>query len=301
MAAVDVLLPYWGDVGYFQEAVSSVLGQTDPDWRLIIVDDAYPSTEPQRWIGELADPRVEYHRNDRNLGANANYRRALDLASAPTVVFLGADDVMLPGYLAEIALVRQRHPAVAVIQPGVEVIDGAGRVYLPLADRVKRWYAPPLEPVPGGRRERVLSGQELALSLVRADWAYFPSLAWTTATVRDLGFQPEWNVVQDLALLHDIAVHGGELVVTSEVVFRYRRHAGSDSSLKAVNGARFDEERSYFAAQAERFAALGWHRAAAAARRHLSSRLNAATLLPTALRLRDRDAAGSLARHVVAG
>lgn len=292
MAALDVLLPFWGDVGYLKAAVTSVLAQSEADWRLVVVDDGYPSEEPAAWIASLADQRIEYHRNPENLGANANYRRALEFASAPWLVVMGADDVMRPNYLQVVLNAAARHQ-VDVIQPGVEVIDAADRVYRPLADRVKGWYAPRLD---GG--EVVLSGEPMARSLLRADWAYFPSLAWRRETIQRIGFRPGLHVVQDLALLLDVAAEGGSMLVLGEIAFSYRRHTDSDSSVKAVNGVRFDEERDFFRASAARFAALGWTRAARAGRWHLSSRLNAATLLPTAVRV-GGGASGNLLRHVV--
>ncbi len=282
MAAIDVLLPYWGDVGYFTQAVVSVVEQTEADWRLVIVDDCYPSDEPREWVERLDDPRVVYVRNERNLGANANYRKALGLAEAPLTVMMGADDVMRSNYLSVVLAAAGRHPEAAVIQPGVAVIDGDGREYLPLADRVKGWYAPRLSRG-SGSRERLLGGQAMARSLLRADWAYFPSLAWRTDVMKRIGFTEGLHVVQDLALLLDIAAEGGAMLVVNDVAFNYRRHAGSDSSVKAVNGARFDEERAFFAVSAQRFAELGWGHAARAARWHLSSRLNALSLMPTAL------------------
>ena len=295
MAVIDILLPYWGDVDYFKLAVSSVRSQDVADWRLIIVDDGYPSDEPQRWVEGLADSRIEYHRNETNLGANANYRRALEMATAPLTVMMGADDVMLPTFVTTVLDAAGRHPEATVIQPGVEVIDGAGAVYLPLADRVKGWYAPRLG---SNLNERVLSGQTMARSLLRADWAYFPSLVWRTEVMQRLGFRTGLHVVQDLALLLDIAADGGSMLVLREVVFQYRRHGGSDSSVKAVNGARFDEERAFFATAAERFGHLGWDRAVRAARWHLTSRLNAATLLPTAVRV-GGGAPRALLRHIL--
>lgn len=39
---VDILFPYYGDVAMMKQAVLSVVGQTNPDWRLIVVDDGYP-------------------------------------------------------------------------------------------------------------------------------------------------------------------------------------------------------------------------------------------------------------------
>lgn len=299
MAAVDVLLPYWGDVDHFKTAVASVIAQTASDWRLIIVDDGYPSDEPERWCAALAEPRLEYHRNATNLGANANYRKALEFAAAPLIVFMGADDEMRPDYLRTVLAAASRHPDADVIQPGVEVIDAEGSVYLPLPDRVKSWYAPRLSAIGDDGPECLLAGPEMARSLLRADWAYFPSLAWKTATVRRIGFTEGLHVVQDLALLLDIAAADGSMIVLGEVAFGYRRHAGSDSSIKAVNGVRFDEERAFFRASADRFAAQGWRRAARAARWHLSSRLNAASLIPTAIKLKDPAAIGSLLRHVL--
>ena len=43
-STADILFPYYGDVAMMKQAVLSVVGQTNPDWRLIVVDDGYPTT-----------------------------------------------------------------------------------------------------------------------------------------------------------------------------------------------------------------------------------------------------------------
>lgn len=279
---IDVMLPYYGDVGYFKIAVESVLAQDSDHWRLVIVDDGFPDPEPARWSTVLAerDPRVVYHRNPQNLGANGNYRRAVELVEAPYFVMMGADDVMLPGFVSEIERVFASVPEADVVQPGVAIIDARGNEYLPLADRVKRWYSP--RPAPGSIR--VLRGQTMARSLVRADWAYFPSLAWRSDRVRAVGFRTGLDVVQDLALLLDIASLDGALVAATQVVFQYRRHSASDSSVRAFDGRRFVEERDFFRAEAVRFAEMGWASAARAARRRTASRLHCLVTALSALR-----------------
>jgi len=65
--AIDVTLPYYGDVGLMKQSVRSVLDQRYPDWRLIVVDDGYPDPEPARWFTAIDDPRVTYLRNPTNL------------------------------------------------------------------------------------------------------------------------------------------------------------------------------------------------------------------------------------------
>lgn len=287
---VDVMLPYYGDVDQMKLAAESVLSQTYPHWRLTVIDDGYPDPEPARWFGSMTDPRVTYTRNDANLGANGNYRKAVDLVTADWFVMMGADDVMGAEYLESIVTALQRSD-VDVVQPGVEVIDENGTVVLPLADRLKRMLS--LRPPAGGM---VVSGETLAASLLRANWAYFPSLAWRTATVRAIGFRQGLDVVQDLALILDITASGGKMHVFPEKVFSYRRHSQSDSSVRALDGRRFVEERRFFEGEAQRFALKGWKKAARAARAHVTSRLNAASLLPKAITKGGSPSA--LARHI---
>jgi glycosyltransferase involved in cell wall biosynthesis len=291
----DVVMPYYGDVGHLKAAVRSVLGQPGHDWRLTVLDDGYPDPEVATWFHRLDDPRVRYLRNERNLGANANYVQGLQLARAPYLVMMGADDLMLPDYLGHLRESVTLHPDAAVFQPGVRIIDGDGAPANPAADRVKRWSRP------GASDACVtLRGERMATTLLRANWTYFPSLCWRTDLVKELGFRPGLNVVQDLALLVDVALSGGTLVSTGVTTFAYRRHAQSDSAVRALSGDRFREEARFFEETARRCVERGWQSAARAARMHLTSRLHAASLLPRAARARDADAFGALLRHAVA-
>ena len=74
------------------------------------------------------------------------------------------------------------------------------------------------------------------------------------------------------------------MVVSDKIVFQYRRHLASDSSIKALNGARFVEEAQLFADLAKEFSGMGWNKAARAAKLHLTSRLHSLTLIPKALK-----------------
>ncbi|AZC15153.1 glycosyltransferase [Microbacterium sp. ABRD28] len=271
------MLPYYGDVALMKKAVESVLSQSHTDLRLVVLDDGYPDPEPARWFASLSDPRVTYLRNDVNVGANGNYRKALGLVEAEWFVMMGADDVMRPGYLSAVG--RAAREGVDIIQPRVEILDEYDRRILPLADRVKAWLSPSVPP--GGS---VAAGEPLAVSLLRGNWAYFPAVAWRTAAVRRVGFRTDLDVAQDLALLLDIVADGGRLALLPDTLFDYRRHSRSDSSVRAVDGRRFAEERRFFQQEAKRFRRMGWKRAARAARLHVTSRMNAAATLPQALK-----------------
>jgi glycosyltransferase involved in cell wall biosynthesis len=290
---IDVLLPFYGDPALLRQTVRSVLAQTSPDWRLVVVDDGYPDPSVARWFTGLDDPRVEYHRNPQNLGANRNYVRALELARTEYVVVMGADDVMLPHYLRDVEAAVARFPGVSVVETGVEVIDGEGRPVLPLADRVKQRMTPRVA------APAQLCGEPVLVSLLRGNWTYFPSLAWRREVIAGIGFRPDFDVVQDLGLLVDVLRSGGTMAYSPGVAFRYRRHTGSDSAVKTLTGERFAEEREYFRRIAGELHDAGMRRAARAARRHVTSRLHAAALVPAALGARDARAARGLIRHAV--
>lgn len=287
------MMPFYGDPAQFRGAVESVMAQTDRDWRLVVVDDVYPDTAPGEWLLGLGDDRIEYVRNEVNLGVAGNFAHCLDLVRAENFVLMGCDDLLEPDYVASMHQAIQAHPTASYFQPGVTVIDGQGRPASPLPDRVKRMSRP------RGRGTSILSGEKLASSLLRGNWTYFPSICWHTEVVRQYGFEKDFEVVLDLALQLEIIRGGGSLVVLPNRLFRYRRHAGSVSSWSAKDGSRFAEEREFFQAAQALMADAGWHHAARVARFHFSSRLNAATKLPGALRRCNSAGLRSLTRHII--
>jgi GT2 family glycosyltransferase len=287
----DVMLPYYGDVSLMQAAVRSVMAQTDPGWRLTVVDDG---REPgvAEWFAQLGDDRVRYQRNEYNLGVTKNFQKCLGLAEFEYLVMMGTDDIMLPNYLATLRSVLADHPGVGMIQPGVEVINAAGDVVHTLADEVKRrLYAPKVD----GRR--LMGGEELATSLLRGCWFYFPSICWRTDAIRKVNFRDNLDIIQDLALVIDLIQSGEQMAVDTTVCFQYRRHSVSLSAAGALAGTRFTEARNYFLDAADQMAAQGWTRAARASRRYLASRLHACTLLPAAVRAGNKEGIRNLSRH----
>jgi len=292
--AVDVLFPYYGDVALMKLAVRSVLDQHYRDFRLIVVDDGYPDESIPGWFESLNDSRVEYHRNEVNLGANENYRKSLTFVRNDLVTVMGADDVMLPNHLDWLVDRAQRFPQAQAFQPGVFVIDEHGAMSHTLVEKTKALYRPK------GSGLRLLHGEGMAVSLLRGNWLYFPSLGWRAETICGIGFRPEYDVVQDLALALDIAKRGGSLLLDDVATFCYRRHSQSDSAWRALEGTRFGEERRFFEVMATEFDAMGWTRAAHTARLHFSSRLHALTLVPKALKAGNNKGVRNLTTHVIA-
>ncbi|WP_374311208.1 glycosyltransferase family 2 protein [Microbacterium sp.] len=277
---LDIAIPFWGEPSLLYDAVRSVREQEDPDWRLVVIDDCYPDASVAAFFAELHDPRVTYVRNQVNVGITENFREAVRRAEGEYVTILGCDDLLLPDYVSIVRRTIAAVPGADVIQPGVQVIDKHGRIVRPLVDRVKQGLLAPR----GGSGIAVLTGERMATSLIRGDWLYFPSLTFRTETMRRIDFRDGLPIIQDLALLMDIAFDGGTLAFNPIRAFSYRRHAGSASQTTLLDGRRFRDERRYYALARQLAEQRGWGRTVFTARVRLMSRLHAVTELPGVLR-----------------
>jgi glycosyltransferase involved in cell wall biosynthesis len=288
---LEIFMPYYGDPALLREAVESVLAQDDPRWTLTVVDDAYPDTAPGEWVAQIPDDRVTYVRNVENLGVSGTFQRCVDLATGDWMTIMGCDDRLLPSYAGRMHAAAEAHPNAGYIQPGVHVIDDLGARARPLPDRVKDRYRPAVDGT------TVLAGEPLVTTLVRGNWTYFPSICWRTALLTEHGFRPELEVVLDLSLQLDLLVAGHTMLLDPVPSFEYRRHAASVSSWSAADGSRFMEEKALLLRTASAVDQLGWDRAARSARWHWSSRLNALTRLPAAIRTLQISNVRPLLRH----
>ena len=261
--ALDIALPFYGDVAFMKQTVQSILNQTDPNWRLVVVDDGYPDETLPSWFEGLGDERIEYQRNVQNLGANGNFQKCLGLLSAEYCLVMGADDT--------------KHPGISMIHPGVKVIDENNAEISTRSDQVKKSIRE------SQGTSKLLSGEHLATSLMKGNWMYFPSIVWKTKTIQEIGFRPGFHVCQDLGLAMDLIMQGGEMALIDDEIFRYRRHQESDSSVKAINGQRFMDEKHFFRVMAHDLKEIGWSSAAKAAGLHSTSRLHAASLIPACI------------------
>lgn len=264
MAKVDILLPYWGDFKLLKMAVESVLAQTEQDWCLLVFDDCYPSDEAKQYFSKQSDKRITYYRHKKNIGITNNFNYALQAAKADYCIMFGCDDIMLPTYI-ETALGNIGNAD--FYQPYVDVIDKDGKIYLPLADRVKRILQP--------RKSGVYKGQKLAASLCRGNWLYFPSILWKTKVIQKYGFDSKYKILEDVVLELSLIRDGYTLAFDRTTTFQYRRFAESLSSKeKSKDGVRFTEESEVYNSFAKEFKKNGWHKASLAAKLQITSRLH---------------------------
>jgi hypothetical protein len=115
------------------------------------------------------------------------------------------------------------------------------------------------------------------------NWMYFPAITWKVDSLKKHGFRKDLNVCQDIWLISQILIGGGQAHLVHKILFKYRRFSGSDSSVKLLTGVRFAEEKEVFISLAREFKSRHLFLASISAYAHLASRLHAAALIPSAL------------------
>jgi glycosyltransferase involved in cell wall biosynthesis len=125
--AVSICLPVYNGENYVAVALESMLAQTLTDFELIISDNA--STDRTEEICRKfadADPRVRYHRNERNVGGARNQAIAIQLSRGRYVRLSAHDDKIAPTHLQECVAVLEKRPDVVIAFSRTVVIDEVG-------------------------------------------------------------------------------------------------------------------------------------------------------------------------------
>lgn len=113
---VSVLMPTFKQAAFIRRALESLRAQTFADWELVIVDDGSPDGTASVVAPYLADPRLRYHRLERNRGLGAALNVATGLARGDCVAYLPSDDLYYPDHLARLVAT-------------IEAQSGSGLVY----------------------------------------------------------------------------------------------------------------------------------------------------------------------------
>ena len=127
LPVVTIGMPVYNGARYIELALQSILGQTFRNFELIISDNA--STDATESICRRyaeTDQRIRYHRNERNLGAAANYNRVIHLARGRYFRHAAHDDVLAPTNIERCTAVLEANPDVVLAYPRMIMIDAAG-------------------------------------------------------------------------------------------------------------------------------------------------------------------------------
>lgn len=109
-----VLMTVYNDARYLPTAIESILGQTYPFFKFLILDDC--STDDSAAVVEsYRDPRIELVRLPKNIGQTAALNIGLHRAWTPWIARMDADDYSHPNRLREQMRALEENPAVGCV------------------------------------------------------------------------------------------------------------------------------------------------------------------------------------------
>lgn len=103
----SILIPSYNYGRFVSRAIDSALAQPGNDFEVLVLDDG--STDDTTEVVARYGDRVRYHRHA-NRGAAATRNRGADLARGRYLLFLDADDRLLPNALEHFRTAVARHP-----------------------------------------------------------------------------------------------------------------------------------------------------------------------------------------------
>lgn len=138
MPRVSVIIPNYNYAHYLRERIDSVLGQTEKDMEVLLLDDD-SSDDSIAVMQEYAkkDPRVQIIRNQQNSGSPfLQWEKGIVLSSGEYIWIAEADDCAKPNFLSSAIDILNTHPAVCFAQTASIMIDSSG---IPLAKDYDHW------------------------------------------------------------------------------------------------------------------------------------------------------------------
>ncbi len=222
MSLVSVLMPCRNGEPFVEAAVRSILSQEDVDLELVFVDNGSTDTS-RRTVLEIGDPRVRVVSGPGTGIADA-VNTGLPLLRGDVFARCDADDLFVPGRLAQQSQWLAQHPEFDAVCGKFEMIDRKGDAVAVLGSDTA---------------EEVT--QELSSGITRTSCN-----AWMfrTDVVRKLGgCRPYFVVGEDIDLMLRFAPHH-RVWYQPKVWYRYRVHEGTAVHSVADIRRRFLEDQA---------------------------------------------------------
>lgn len=267
-----IVIPFFKNCVFLEEAILSIILQTDPKWTALILDDSIDPIEAkiaEACVKKFNDQRISYRKNPKNLGLVGNWKQGVDLASGHEfLVILHADDRLKPDYLSEMHSLTKAYPEATGYFCRTEIIDENGDRAFSFTD----WYKAQLLPK---EITIILQGLEGCTKLISGNFIFCPTICYRVSKLGRDHFRSDLKMVLDFELILRTLAAGGIWVGYYErPLFQYRRHAENTTVVLSKDLLRFKEEQALYLHLGDRLLNAGMLKAARKARQMRIVKLN---------------------------
>lgn len=119
---ISVLMAYYNNLDYVEDAVKSVVEQGYPNFEFIVVDDKSPNTEAEDLIKKLADKyKFKLIRKENNQGAGKAFQTAFENSTGEYISIISHDDMYAQN--------RFKHMMEIILRDDLDVLYCNGEVF----------------------------------------------------------------------------------------------------------------------------------------------------------------------------
>ena len=129
MPRVSIGMPIYNGDDFVEQTLKSLLAQSFENFELIISDNG--STDKTQEICLTyaeADPRIRYHRSDKNRGASWNFNNVVGLASGEYFMWAAHDDLWDPQYIERCANILSQNNEIILCYSATQEISADGEL-----------------------------------------------------------------------------------------------------------------------------------------------------------------------------
>lgn len=125
----SVMVPAYNCSTYLRSTLESILAQDKgaDNMQICVVDDCSTDTDVEKLVKEIGGGRVEYFRQEQNVGSLRNFETCINRSMGKLIHLLHGDDQVKPGFYSEIEMLFNDYPAIGAAFTGLSVIDEKGQ------------------------------------------------------------------------------------------------------------------------------------------------------------------------------
>jgi len=270
---IAIGIPFRSNEVFLLEAIAALRSQVYSDWNAVVLDDSDDGIlhETKQFIE--SDQRIRLVRSSspgKGIGVawNSALQEVIESIKPDAVALLHADDIPGTQFLARLVRVLELNPKVDAVSCRAKTIDSSGDSSLHIADLAKRLLAPS-----HNCRTVDYSGDEGLARILRTNVIICPTLLYRTRCFDRQRFDQSLRMALDLHFLSRALLDGMVIRSIPEVLYQYRRHAGSQTSTLMRSKQRFEEELLVYRELKVICKEKGWTRSAQVAGHALTIRL----------------------------
>ncbi len=121
---ISVCMACYNGEAYIKEQIDTILSQLEAEDELLIIDDGSKDQTAQI-IHSFSDERIQYVKNEANLGVNRSFEKAIGLAKNDYLFMADQDDLWVEGRVDR--MLEKLTSGVMLVSGNSEAIDGKGQ------------------------------------------------------------------------------------------------------------------------------------------------------------------------------